>query len=331
MVNLQFYNSLSRQMEDLRPRKARRLGIYVCGPTVYDAPHLGHARSAVVFDIFRRFWEAVGYDVTLVRNITDIDDKILLRARETGLDYRCLADRYGREYDAAMAALNVRAPHATPRATDYIGPCQAVIARIMQRGHAYRGGGSVYFSAHRLKADGRLSWRSEENASMANPLPPANPDKRHPHDFALWKERKEGEPFWESPWGPGRPGWHIECTAMSHALLNIPFDIHGGGCDLLFPHHANEILQSFAAFGQPPAALWLHHGMLTVGRDKIAKSRGNAPPLESLLSTYHPEAVPSVSHLTSLSTRSSLYRKSSGAGRAPSWTVFMPWRNACRL
>ena len=290
-MNLRFYNSISREMEDLRPRQARRLGIYVCGPTVYAAPHLGHARSAVVFDVFRRFWEAVGYDVTLVRNITDIDDKILLRARETGLDYRRLADRYSCKYDAAMAALNVRTPHATPRATEHIGAMQAVIARIMQRGHAYRGGGSVYFSAHSLKDDSRLSWRPGEDAAIANALPSADPAKRHPHDFALWKARKEDEPFWESPWGPGRPGWHIECTAMSHALLDIPFDIHGGGCDLMFPHHANEILQSLAAFGQPPAHIWLHHGMVTVEHAKIAKSKGNAPPLEDLLTAYHPEAV----------------------------------------
>jgi len=290
-VNLQFYNSLSRQMEELRPLTAGRLGIYVCGPTVYDAPHLGHARSAVVFDVFRRFWEAVGYHVTLVRNVTDIDDKILRRARETGRGYRRIADRYGREYDAAMIALNVRPPHAAPRATDYIGACQAIIARTMQRGHAYHSGGSVYFATRSLKTRSRLTWRPKEEDCPVHAWPPANPDKHHPEDFALWKARKAGEPFWESPWGPGRPGWHIECTAMSHALLDIPFDIHGGGCDLQFPHHANEILQSVAAFGNPPADLWLHHGMVTVDRVKMAKSRGNAPPLKSLLSSYHPEAV----------------------------------------
>ena len=290
-MNLRFYNSFSREMEDLRPRKARHLGIYVCGPTVYAAPHLGHARSAVIFDVFRRFWEAVGYDVTLVRNITDIDDKILRRAREAGLDYRRVAERYGREYDTAMAALNVRPPHAAPRATDYVGACQAVIARILQRGHAYRRGGSIYFSSHSLGDSGPIAWQPEADARPVNSGPPVDVDKRHPHDFALWKGRQNGDPFWESPWGPGRPGWHIECTAMSHTLLDIPFDIHGGGCDLRFPHHANEILQSRAAFGQPPADIWLHHGMVTVGHVKMAKSKGNAPPLEDLLAAYHPEAV----------------------------------------
>jgi cysteinyl-tRNA synthetase len=176
-------------------------------------------------------------------------------------------------------------------ATDYIGPCQDIIARILQSGHAYRRGGSVYFSSHSCTDYGRLSGRAGGEVSSVDVRPPANPDKRHPDDFALWKGRREGEPFWDSPWGPGRPGWHIECTAMSHALLGVPFDIHGGGCDLVFPHHENEIAQALGAFGTLPAALWLHHGMVTVGDAKMAKSKGNAPPLEDLLKAYHPEAV----------------------------------------
>jgi cysteinyl-tRNA synthetase len=289
-VNLRFHNSLSRKVEDLRPLEAGRLGIYVCGPTVYDAPHLGHARSAVVFDVFRRFFEALGYNVTLVRNITDIDDKIILKAQATGTDYRTIAERYQNQYDAVMAALNVQAPHAAPRATAYIGTCQELVARMLRNGHAYRSGKSVYLAIHSCRDYGRLSGRS------CDPLPDISrcreqPEKRHPGDFALWKGSKTGEPQWSSPWGPGRPGWHIECTAMSHALLNTPFDIHGGGRDLIFPHHENEIAQSIAAFGKPPAATWLHHGMVTVGQAKMAKSKGNAPPLETLLQTYPPEAV----------------------------------------
>lgn len=289
-MNLRFYNTFSRDVEDLRPLEAGRLGIYVCGPTVYAAPHLGHARSAVVFDVFRRFFEALGYTVTLVRNITDIDDKIILKAQATGLDYRTIADRFQKEYDAAMDVLNVLPPHAAPRATAYIGTCQELVGRMLRNGKAYRSGKSVYLAIHSCRDYGRLSRRS------CGPLPDITrcreqPEKRHPGDFALWKGAKAGEPQWFSPWGPGRPGWHIECTAMSHTLLNTPFDIHGGGRDLIFPHHENEIAQSIAAFGRPPAAMWLHHGMVTVGQAKMAKSKGNAPPLESLLQSYPPEAV----------------------------------------
>jgi cysteinyl-tRNA synthetase len=290
-VNLQFHNTFTRRVEAFRPLTDGRLGIYVCGPTVYAAPHLGHARSAVVFDVFRRFFESLGNHVVLVRNITDIDDKIIQRARERNTDYRTIAKRYHRAYDAALNALNVRPPHAAPRATDYIGPCQDIIARLLQRGHAYPSGGSVYFASHSCRDYGRLSGRPARNVSVVETRYAVNPDKRHPDDFALWKESRDGEPFWYSPWGPGRPGWHIECTAMSHALLGLPFDIHGGGCDLIFPHHENEIAQSLGAFGTPPAALWLHHGMVTVGEAKMAKSRGNAPPLEDLLKAYPPEAV----------------------------------------
>lgn len=264
--------------------------MYVCGPTVYAAPHLGHARSAVVFDVFRRFFEALGCEVTLVRNITDIDDKILQRAGAEAKSYRSIADRFQREYDAAMRTLNVRPPDAAPRATAFIPACQEVIARIQHQGHAYRKGGSVYFDTRSCPTYGQLSARSAARSRPGGTLP-GNPDKRHPDDFALWKERKDGEPFWESPWGPGRPGWHIECTAMSHALLGTPFDIHGGGCDLIFPHHENEIAQSMAAFGRRPANIWLHHGMVTVADAKMAKSKGNAPSLQGLLRNWHPEAV----------------------------------------
>ena len=268
----------------------RLLRIYVCGPTVYDTPHLGHARSAVVFDVFRRFFNALDYDVALVRNITDIDDKIILKAQAAGTDYRTIAARYQTEYDAVMAVLNVQAPYATPRATEYISTCQELVARMLHNGHAYRSGKSVYLAIRSCRDYGRLSGRP------CGPIPEKTlcreqPEKRHPGDFALWKGAKTGEPRWPSPWGPGRPGWHIECTAMSHALLNTPFDIHGGGRDLIFPHHENEIAQSIAAFGKPPAAMWLHHGMVTVGQAKMAKSKGNAPPLEALLKAYPPEAV----------------------------------------
>ena len=252
-MNLRFHNTLSRNVEDLRPLEAGRIGIYVCGPTVYDAPHLGHARSAVVFDVFRRFFEALGYNVTLVRNITDIDDKIILKAQAAGTDYRTIADRYQNQYDAVMAALNVRAPHAAPRATAYIGTCQELVARMLQRGHAYRAR-KVRLPFHQQLSDyGRLSG-DLRRAPRVTPAAREKPGQTSPGDFALWKGSKTGEPQWSSPWGPGRPGWHIECTAMSHALLNTPFDIHGGGCDLIFPHHENEIAQSIAAFGTPPAS-----------------------------------------------------------------------------
>jgi cysteinyl-tRNA synthetase len=289
-AKLQFYNSFSRKIEDLTPLTGRSLRIYVCGPTVYDAPHLGHARSAVVYDVFRRFFNALDYDVTLVRNITDIDDKIILKAQAESTDYRTIAGRYQNEYDAVMTVLNVQAPTSAPRATEYIGTCQELIARMLHNGHAYRSGKSVYLAINSCRDYGRLSGRS------CLPIPEMTgcreqPEKRQPGDFALWKGAKSGEPRWPSPWGPGRPGWHIECTAMSQALLNTPFEIHGGGRDLIFPHHENEIAQSIAAFGKPPAAMWLHHGMVTVGPAKMAKSKGNAPPLKALLQTYPPEAV----------------------------------------
>lgn len=289
-MELRFYNTLSGRVETLAPRTNGQLHMYVCGPTVYDEAHLGHARSAVIFDVFRRFFDAMGYNVTLVRNITDIDDKILHRARQSGVDYRRIASHYHRSYDTLMATLGVRPPNESPRATAYVQPCQDIITRILENGHAYQRGASVYFATASCPGYGRLAKRSGQGP-LQKPALSDTSEKRHPNDFALWKARSDGEPFWNSPWGPGRPGWHIECTAMSHYLLGTPFDIHGGGMDLIFPHHENEIAQARAAFGMLPAPMWVHHGLVTVGQAKMAKSKGNAPGIQDLLNTYHPEAL----------------------------------------
>jgi cysteinyl-tRNA synthetase len=289
-MTLQIFDTLTGSRVPLNPITPGHVKIYVCGPTVYDDPHTGHGRNAVVYDVVARYLKARGYRVTLVRNLTDIDDKIVQKSRQLRLDHRILARRYIERYQKAMQRLNVAAPDAEPRATDYIPEMQDLIARLIRKGHAYRDGGDVYFAVDSFNRYGRLSGRTHRLRG-AGEQAPTRPGKRHPADFALWKSADPQTPSWPSPWGPGRPGWHIECSAMSAALLGDVFDIHGGGVDLIFPHHENEIAQSESATGKTPANCWMHHGLLTADGRKISKSRANSMKLADLLDTCPPGAV----------------------------------------
>jgi cysteinyl-tRNA synthetase len=289
-MTIRIFNTLTRCKEALIPLQPGRITIYVCGPTAYDEPHLGHARSAVVFDVITRYLKAQGHAVTYVRNITDIDDKIIARAFRQNQDYRKLSAHYTRRYHQAMQRLNALSPDAEPKATAFILPMQDFIARLIHAGHAYRSGGNVYFAVESFKGYGRLSRRTLQSFSEEDTLP-AETGKKHPADFALWKAAKPGEPFWPSPWGAGRPGWHIECSAMSAALLGEVFDIHGGGEDLIFPHHENEIAQSQSLSGKTPAKYWLHNGLVHINGEKMSKSTGNSLRLNDLLDRHPPQAL----------------------------------------
>ncbi len=287
---MRIYNSLARGKQPLTPLVPGRVKIYVCGPTVYDEPHLGHARSAVVYDTIRRYLATKGHAVTYVRNITDIDDKIIEKACRQNQDYRNLGAYFLHRYHQAMDRLNVQVPDVEPKATDFIIPIQAFISRLMQNGHAYRRGGNVYFAVESFRGYGRLSGRTIQ-ALAAEHRTPIETEKKHPADFALWKAGKPQEPSWPSPWGPGRPGWHIECSAMSAGLLGETFDIHGGGADLIFPHHENEIAQSESVFGKTPASYWMHNGLVQINGAKMSKSLGNSLMLNNLLDIYLPGAI----------------------------------------
>ncbi len=287
---LRIYNTLTRCKDALTPVTEGQVKMYVCGPTIYDEPHLGHARSAVVFDVIRRYLNAQGYRVTLVRNVTDIDDKILGKARQQNQHFRRLGAGYLHKYEQAMRRLGVARPDAQPKATEFIHPIQDFISGLLQRGHAYAVGGNVYFAAASFESYGQLSGRTIQAAAMDEDVAD-EAGKRHPADFVLWKTTKPREPFWPSPWGPGRPGWHIECSAMSAHLLGEVYDIHGGGEDLIFPHHENEIAQSESLFQKPPAACWMHHGLVHAGGRKISKSDGHFQKLNDLLEIYPPDAL----------------------------------------
>jgi cysteinyl-tRNA synthetase len=284
------YNTYTCRKQEFIPLAPGRVKIYVCGPTVYDDPHLGHARSAVIYDVIRRYLLAKGHAVTYVRNITDIDDKIIEKAYRQNRDYRNLVADYLDRYRRAMQRLNVLSPDAEPMATNYMLPIQAFISRLMQKGQAYRSGADVYFAVKSFKNYGRLSGRTAPKLSAEGTTPPQT-WKKHPADFALWKAGASHEPSWPSPWGPGRPGWHIECSAMSAETLGEVFDIHGGGADLIFPHHENEIAQSESVFGMPPANYWIHNGLVQINGRKMSKSLGNGLSLNFLLDTYSPGAL----------------------------------------
>lgn len=264
--------------------------MYVCGPTVYDAPHLGHARSAVTFDIIKRYLNAHGYRVTLVRNTTDIDDKILKKARRQDQDFRTLGAYYLRQYDQAMGCLRVTKPDVEPKATAFMRPIQDFASRLLQSGHAYTAMGNVYFSVKSFRQYGQLSGRDLQTATRDRRVSDVR-GKRHPADFVLWKRAKSGEPYWQSPWGSGRPGWHIECSAMSAHVLGEAYDIHGGGEDLIFPHHENEIAQSESRFNKSPANYWMHHGLVQIDGRKISKSNGHFQKLDDLLAWYPADAL----------------------------------------
>jgi cysteinyl-tRNA synthetase len=288
---LRVHNSLTRQkqpFQSIRPGEAR---MYVCGMTVYDYCHIGHARVMVVFDVIRRWLQACGYKVTYVRNITDIDDKIIKRAAENSEDIGTLTGRFIRFMDEDAAALGVTKPDFEPRATQHVPGMLRMIEALVGKGLAYRAAnGDVYYSVRGFADYGKLSGKSLEDLRAGERVD-VDPNKQDPLDFVLWKAAKPGEPAWDSPWGPGRPGWHIECSAMSEALLGQHFDIHGGGQDLLFPHHENEIAQSEGAHGHTFVNYWLHNGFVRVDDEKMSKSLGNFFTVREVLAKYDAEVV----------------------------------------
>jgi cysteinyl-tRNA synthetase len=281
-VVLQFHNTLTRRKEPFVPRDKGRVGIYLCGPTVYGEPHIGNLRPVVVFDVLRRHLAASGYQVLLVRNYTDVDDKIINAAGHDPLRAFVVAEHWSRVYDEITAALGVLPPDIAPRASGHIPEMLTLIARLVDAGIAYQAAGDVYFAVGKWPEYGKLSGRDPAEL-LAGARVEVNPDKRDPLDFALWKGAKPGEPTWDSPWGPGRPGWHIECSAMAGRYLGRGFDIHGGGEDLIFPHHENEIAQSEGATGEPFARYWLHNAFLELKGEKMAKSVGNVVSPRELL------------------------------------------------
>jgi cysteinyl-tRNA synthetase len=287
---LRVYNTLTKKKEEFIPLTPGKVGIYTCGITAYDVCHVGHARSAVVFDMITRYLRYRGYDVTYVRNFTDVDDKIIDKAKRLGVKIAEVAERFIAEHDRDMDALGVEKPTVSPRATENIDGMIRLIEALIEKGLAYVVNGDVYYAVSGFKDYGKLSGRNLEDM-MAGARIDINEQKRHPMDFALWKTSKEGEPCWESPWGKGRPGWHIECSVMSRRFLGETFDIHGGGEDLIFPHHENEIAQSEGATGKPLARYWIHNGFVRVNSEKMSKSLGNFSTIQDMLQQYHPEAL----------------------------------------
>lgn len=287
---LRVYNTLTGEKELFVPLIPGKAGMYVCGVTVYDYCHIGHARAGVVFDIIFRYLKFAGYDVTYVRNYTDIDDKIINRANQEGTDYRTIADRYIQAFDEDMARLGLAKPTVEPKATDHIGGIIDLIEELIDRGHAYLSEGDVYYAVESFPDYLKLSGRNLEDM-LAGARVEVGEKKRHPMDFALWKGSKPGEPWWQSPWGNGRPGWHIECSAMSMEFLGKTFDIHGGGKDLVFPHHENEIAQSEGATGCQFVRYWLHNGFVNINAEKMSKSLGNFFTIREVLKKYDPETL----------------------------------------
>ena len=287
---LKICNSQTKKKEEFIPLQAGKVGIYVCGITAYDVCHVGHARSAVVFDVVTRYFRYRGFDVTYVKNFTDVDDKIIDNALREKKGIAEISERYIREHDEDMAALGVARPTVTPRATEHIPGMIRLVALLLDKGMAYVAGGDVYYAVETFPGYGKLSGRNLADM-LAGARIDVNDQKRNPYDFALWKGSKEGEPGWESPWGRGRPGWHLECSVMSQQYLGDTFDIHGGGEDLIFPHHENEIAQSEGARDKPLARYWIHNGFVRVNSEKMSKSLGNFFTIRDVLKQYHPEVL----------------------------------------
>ena len=271
---IRIYNTLTGKKEDLVPLEENTVRMYVCGPTVYGLIHVGNARPAIVFDVFRRYLEYRGYRVIMVQNFTDIDDKIIKKANEMGVGFKDVAETFINEYWRDSYALGIRPANFHPKTSDYIKEIIDLIHKLVEKGFAYVADGDVYFDVRKYKKYGELSKRKVEDM-IAGARVEISEKKRYPLDFALWKSAKPGEPWWDSPWGKGRPGWHIECSAMSMSLLGESFDIHAGGEDLIFPHHENEKAQSEAITGKPFAKYWMHNGLVQILGDKMSKSVGN--------------------------------------------------------
>ncbi len=289
---MQIYNTLGRHKETFETVSPGKVGLYACGVTVYDDCHLGHARSSVFFEVLVRYLRRRGFAVTWVRNYTDIDDKILKRAREEGAAWDDIAARYIASFAADMAALGIPPAEIEPKATEHIPEMLEIIRRLAEKDFAYQGapGGDVYFRVRRFPGYGKLSGQSLEDLEAGARIE-VDAAKEDPLDFVLWKAAKPGEPSWPSPWGPGRPGWHIECSAMSMKYLGETLDIHGGGRDLVFPHHENELAQSEAATGRPFSRYWVHHGLLTIDQEKMSKSLGNFFTIKDVLGRFPAEVV----------------------------------------
>jgi len=288
---LSVYNTLSKAKEPFQPLVGNQVRMYVCGMTVYDFCHIGHARVMVAFDVIARWLRQCGYELTYVRNITDIDDKIIRRAQENGEPFDALTERMIAAMHEDEARLSVLRPDIEPRATGHIAGMHAMIQTLIDKGFAYApGNGDVYYRVGKFVGYGKLSRKKIEDLRIGARIE-VDESKEDPLDFVLWKAAKPGEPSWESPWGAGRPGWHIECSVMSTCCLGETFDIHGGGPDLVFPHHENEIAQSEAATGKPYAATWMHAGAVRVDGEKMSKSLGNFFTIREVLEKYHPEVV----------------------------------------
>ncbi|MBV9384637.1 MAG: cysteine--tRNA ligase, partial [Streptosporangiaceae bacterium] len=290
-MTLRLHDTAARAVREFRPLRPGRVSLYLCGATLQGPPHIGHLRSGVCFDILVRWLEASGYQVTYCRNVTDVDDKILANAAALGTPWWALAERNQRAFTRAYDALGCRPPDAEPRATGHIPEMIALIGRLTGTGHAYPGGGDVYFDVRSYPGYGALSGQRLQDMRAADDAGDAGDGaaaaKRDPRDFTLWKGAKPGEPYWDTPWGPGRPGWHLECSAMSTKYLGPTFDIHGGGMDLIFPHHENEIAQSRGA-GDGFARYWLHNGLLGLAGEKMSKSLGNSLLVTDVLTRVRP-------------------------------------------
>lgn len=290
-MSLKIYNTLTGKKETFVPIQKDTVKMYVCGPTVYDTSHIGHARSVVVFDMIFRWLTRIGYAVTYVRNFTDVDDKIIKKSNETGEACSAITEKYIDEFHNEMDALNVLRPTMEPKATEHIDHIIEFIKKLIGKGKAYAvDDGNVYFSIDAFEKYGKLSGRNPEDMRAGSRIA-VEEKKKNPLDFTLWKPAKPGEPYWESPWGKGRPGWHIECSAMSHEYLGEGFDIHGGGKDLIFPHHENEIAQSEALFGTQFVKYWIHNGFVDINNEKMSKSLGNFTMIKDVLERYSPEVI----------------------------------------
>ena len=296
MSQLQVFNTLTARKEDFVPLAGKSVLMYVCGPTVYDVSHLGHARKEIVFDVIQRYLRCCGYDVTYVRNITDIDDKIINRAAERDWRPEQIAREYTYQFWHDMRNLGIAAPDFEPRATEFIYPMIAFAQDLIEKGHAYASDGDVYFEVSSFREYGKLKKQDLEELLVGAREQVRSQDelkerKRCPLDFALWKGAQPGDPGWDAPWGRGRPGWHLECSTMIKHVLGETIDIHGGGEDLVFPHHENEIAQSEALHGRPLARYWLHNSFVQVDSEKMSKSLGNFSTIQDILRTYSPDTV----------------------------------------
>jgi cysteinyl-tRNA synthetase len=287
-LGISIYNSETHKKEDFQPIVPNEVKMYVCGPTVYDLLHVGNFRGAIFFNLVRNWFEFRGFKVNFVYNYTDVDDKIINRAKADGVDAHVISEKYIQEFERDFASLKLRNHTHNPKVTEFMNPIIAFVETLIKNGVAYEVEGDVYFDVHAFPKYGKLSHKNLEDLESGARIE-VDERKKNPADFALWKKAKPGEPFWKSPWGEGRPGWHIECSAMARTLLGDTIDIHGGGLDLLFPHHENEVAQSEGATGKPFVRYWMHNNMLNFGSQKMSKSLGNVRSARSFIAEYHPE------------------------------------------